>query len=328
MDSQLSSTRSGRGLSTAHHPFDRLRIALVTIGQAPRDDVVPELLDLLGRCPHELACDQFGALDGATAADIAYSTNLSGLCLYTKLADGRHVTVGSGFVESRLDPLLHRLDSAGYDLIVLITTGLFQPVRLRTPLVHGQRAVDAWIEALVAGTCRLGFVFPLPQQHRRSAHGTLMQNAQTAASTGSTERLDAVAAGLDGADLIVMHSVGYSEAMAQQVAAATGKPVVTARRIIAAAMRRQLSEFALRRQAAVQLPRTAIDALLDATQALTRREREVVTVALDGGSNKEIARNLGISHRTVEIHRGRALSKLNAPSLTALIRRMLIAHGG
>lgn len=43
---------------------------------------------------------------------------------------------------------------------------------------------------------------------------------------------------------------------------------------------------------------------------LTGREREVMTLAARGTSNKEIGRALGISHRTVEIHRGRIMRKL------------------
>lgn len=39
--------------------------------------------------------------------------------------------------------------------------------------------------------------------------------------------------------------------------------------------------------------------------SLTEREREVMALAVDGLANKEIARRLGISHRTVEIHRAR-----------------------
>lgn len=51
---------------------------------------------------------------------------------------------------------------------------------------------------------------------------------------------------------------------------------------------------------------------------LTEREREVVGLALDGRSNKEIARVLGISHRTVEFHRSRVLAKTGATSLIQL----------
>ena len=48
---------------------------------------------------------------------------------------------------------------------------------------------------------------------------------------------------------------------------------------------------------------------------------------MQGGSNKEIGRKLGISHRTVEIHRGRGLGKLGAGSAAELIRRALIMSG-
>jgi hypothetical protein len=132
---------------------------------------------------------------------------------------------------------VHRLDSGGYDLIVLITTGIFQPFRLRTPFVHGQQAVDAWIAALVMGGCELGLIYPLAQQHRPFAHGTLIQNAQAVAATGEAARLDDAAGQLGQAALTLMHSVGYTEAMAQQVAALTRKLVVTARRIIAGTIR-------------------------------------------------------------------------------------------
>lgn len=305
------------------------RIAFVTIGQAPRDDIVPELLMLTGCRPEELVVEQFGALDDVTAAALSgMPVNPNESRLYTRLADGSHVTVGGGLVGRRLDPLLHRLDGQGFDLIVLITTGLFQPVRVSTPFVHGQQVVDAWIGSLVMGTCKLGLIYPLPRQHRGFAHGTLIQNAQVVAATGRTERLENVTAGLADADLILMHSVGYTEEMARGVSAASRKPVVTARRIIAAALRLHLATLGdLRRTEAAAPGGSALDALLDRAPSLTRREREVLAVALAGCSNRQIGRTLGISHRTVEVHRGRGLAKLHATSPAELIRRALILSG-
>jgi RNA polymerase sigma factor (sigma-70 family) len=52
---------------------------------------------------------------------------------------------------------------------------------------------------------------------------------------------------------------------------------------------------------------------------LTRREREVMELVLSGYSNKEIAKHLGISHRTVEVYRGRVLQKLQVSSLLELV---------
>jgi len=54
--------------------------------------------------------------------------------------------------------------------------------------------------------------------------------------------------------------------------------------------------------------------------ALPPREREVLDGLLAGGTNKTIARDLGISPRTVEAHRARIMERLGAQSLPALVQ--------
>lgn len=56
---------------------------------------------------------------------------------------------------------------------------------------------------------------------------------------------------------------------------------------------------------------------------LTKREREVVDYVLEGLSNKQIARALGVSDRTVELHRSHAMQKLDAHSVAVLVKKML-----
>ncbi|MDO9239964.1 MAG: response regulator [Methylicorpusculum sp.] len=53
---------------------------------------------------------------------------------------------------------------------------------------------------------------------------------------------------------------------------------------------------------------------------LTDREMEVMKLALDGQANKQIAVELGISHRTVEIHKSRVLQKTGVDNLLELAR--------
>ena len=59
---------------------------------------------------------------------------------------------------------------------------------------------------------------------------------------------------------------------------------------------------------------------------LSRREREVLSCLADGHSNKEIARQLGISPRTVEIHRANMMAKLGASHVADAVRMQIEAH--
>lgn len=59
-------------------------------------------------------------------------------------------------------------------------------------------------------------------------------------------------------------------------------------------------------------------------QPLTPRERQVVMMLGEGGTSKEIARKLALSHRTVELHRASLLKKYNASN----VAQLLVALGG
>jgi FixJ family two-component response regulator len=56
---------------------------------------------------------------------------------------------------------------------------------------------------------------------------------------------------------------------------------------------------------------------------LTPREREVLQLIANGQSNKEAGRELGISPRTIEVHRARVMEKLGAKNTADLMRIVL-----
>jgi two-component system response regulator FixJ len=64
----------------------------------------------------------------------------------------------------------------------------------------------------------------------------------------------------------------------------------------------------------------------DLLSALTPRERGVLDKLVQGRSNKVVAYELGISPRTVEIHRAHIMSKMEASSLSDLVRVVLAAE--
>lgn len=57
---------------------------------------------------------------------------------------------------------------------------------------------------------------------------------------------------------------------------------------------------------------------------LTKREREVMNLLIEGKKNKLIAQELSISPRTVELHRAKVMEKLEAHSLSEIVKISLL----
>ncbi|SMF60834.1 regulatory protein, luxR family [Xaviernesmea oryzae] len=304
------------------------RVCFVTLGQSPRPELISEVMRTVGG---NVAFDQVGALDGLTAEEVArHAPKPNEHPLVTQVKDGRQVVVSGPFIEERLSTIISHVDRLGYDLIILLSSGIFGHFPTSTPFLHGQLAVDEWIASFIMGSAQLGVVFPLRRQASDpcslNEYGILIQNSRRVDYSGETNRIEETALLLGSADIILMHSVSYTEEMARQLAAVTRKPVITARRVIAGALHLRLMEsHAPTIAGAIQASElNLIERLPSPNEPLTGREQEVLSLVLDGKSNKEIAKELGISHRTVEIHRSRAMGKYNATTAMQLIRRAMI----
>jgi RNA polymerase sigma factor (sigma-70 family) len=79
-----------------------------------------------------------------------------------------------------------------------------------------------------------------------------------------------------------------------------------------------------------QRNRTALaqhDRIRERLDSLTPREREVLVLMTRGKPNKVMAAELGVSQRTVEIHRARVMEKSGAASLAQLVRMVMDLEG-
>jgi FixJ family two-component response regulator len=85
---------------------------------------------------------------------------------------------------------------------------------------------------------------------------------------------------------------------------------------------------AFRRAKLDQEERTRKEAVEARCALLTLREREVMVYVSMGMSNRAIAERLGVSNRTVEVHRSRVMAKLEAESLPDLVRMVDLCEIG
>lgn len=81
------------------------------------------------------------------------------------------------------------------------------------------------------------------------------------------------------------------------------------------AIRQSLDDDARGRRA-----REKLAELRSRAATLTKRESEVFLLVVDGLLNKQVAGKLGISEKTVKVHRGRVVAKMKADSIAHLVR--------
>ena len=206
-----------------------MKLGAITIGQAPRQDILAGILCELPRGIDVVEC---GALDDVTEEELASATSAPGAHpLVTRLRSGRAVLVGEAFIAPRVARLVQRLESE-VELVLVLCTGSFPDHGSRVPVLYPERVLANFVRA--TGAARIGVLTPAEAQRndqlerwRRIVPEVIVEAASPYEQPGA---LDAAARRLAAQriDVVAMDCMGYTIEMKQRVRSVVGRPVLLA----------------------------------------------------------------------------------------------------
>ena len=213
-------------------------LGTLTIGQTPRSDVLPFFA---AHVPVGVAHLHRGLLDGLDAAErgARYGAR-DGRRLVTRLRDGRAVELDAAAVGAGVAVALQALEDDGCTVVVLLCTGRFTGLGLRKALlVEPDRVVPPLVAGL-AGSRRVGVIVPLPAQIDGEATKWSALTAPPVAAAASPYVADdggvataARALQAQGAGIVVMDCIGYTERHRAVARAAIDVPVLLSTDLVA-----------------------------------------------------------------------------------------------
>ena len=214
------------------------RVGLVTIGQSPRVDIVPDIRTVL---PASISITEAGALDGLSAAEIASHPPASKeKTLCSRLADGTEVQFDKDFAHERLQQVIRNVEDR-VDLIGLLCSGTFSEFAATVPLLIPDRLLRGFLTALsLPGP--LGMVVPKSDQIEPTlaelGEWGIDAVAIALSPYAESDRLEQAIRELEDrrASAILLNCFGFTVKMKARAQAVSQKPVIAVGSIFASAL--------------------------------------------------------------------------------------------
>ncbi len=112
------------------------KIGMLTIGQSPRDDILPGLKEILGK---NVEIVEAGALDGKTMEDVKkIPLRVEDYILVSRMRDGTEIKITKKYILPLMQEKLDLLESQGIRLTVVMCTGNFPQFRSEGARRHPQ----------------------------------------------------------------------------------------------------------------------------------------------------------------------------------------------
>ena len=212
------------------------KVGFITVGQSPRDDIIPEMSAHL-RSDVEII--QNGALDGLDLGDIEKLHPQKGEALIvTRMRDGTEVHVSKEKVTPLVQERIRELETEKADLIVLLCTGAFQGLMSQTLLVEPGRLFKQVVRGVLPRG-RLGILIPSPEQVEQVRKKWEAPELELfIEATSPYEELAAVETAAKklaevNPDLIALDCLGFEKKRKKMISTITSKPIIMASSILA-----------------------------------------------------------------------------------------------
>lgn len=214
------------------------KLGAITIGQSPRNDVIPEMLPYLGE---NVEVIEVGALDGLTYEEILkFIPEKDDYVLVSKLRDGRSVKFAEKYILPRLQSCIEKLESEGTDVILFICTGVFPDIfKSSKPILYPQKILHGVMPTLV-DKGKVAVITPDKDQVIQSQKKWNETGVDVLAIHGSPySKEDEIANAIEelkkhkSLDVVVLDCIGYNQSMKNRISNETNLPVVLARTVVA-----------------------------------------------------------------------------------------------
>lgn len=211
------------------------KIGMLTIGQTPRDDLIPGLLDILGP---EYEIVEAGALDDHTIEQVKeIDLNPEHYVLVTRMREGTEVKITKKYIIPQMQEQLDKLEAQGVLLTVVMCTGKFPQFNSKRLVVTPSEILKGVIEgSLKEG--KVAVVYPVPEQIPYADRDFGREGIVVYPDSVSPYEADDVKGLLErmieeDPDLVFLNCFGFPYSIKKQVQDATGKPVIHSSSLIA-----------------------------------------------------------------------------------------------
>lgn len=215
----------------------KTRLGIVTIGQAPRDDIVPAMAKIIGP---DVEITEKGALDDLNDNQIKdLSLGDMRYRLVSKLRDGSQIMMSKPDVIPLVQKKITELNEEGVELILVLCTGEFPEFESSCPILEAQKIVEQSISMFIGKNTTIGIVTP----HKDQLEGIQKRIVDPAGKTvgiafspyQDPDRIGDAAANLRqmSPDIVLMHCMGYQASHGKALKKHIGRPVLVSNTVVA-----------------------------------------------------------------------------------------------